>query len=140
MRILGALLCGCLFGAGLALSGMINPEKVLGFLDIAAISTNGWDPSLIFVMGGGLIVALPFFWWAKSHDTALLGGNISLPTKRTIDRPLIIGSLIFGIGWGLAGLCPGPALSALSYLQLKPFLFVVAMLAGMVLQRLSARP
>ncbi|RCK53818.1 hypothetical protein TH25_00035 [Thalassospira profundimaris] len=140
MRILGALLCGCLFGAGLALSGMINPEKVLGFLDIAAIPAHGWDPSLIFVMAGGLIIALPFFWWAKWHNTALLGGNISLPTKRTIDRPLIIGSLIFGVGWGLAGLCPGPAISALSYLQLEPFLFVVAMLAGMIIQRLSSRP
>ncbi|AUG54811.1 DUF6691 family protein [Thalassospira marina] len=139
MRIFGALLCGSLFGAGLALSGMINPQKVLGFLDIAAIINNGWDPSLIFVMAGGLVVAMPFFFWAKSHDTALLGGSITLPTKRTIDRPLIIGSLIFGGGWGLAGLCPGPAISALSYMQAKPLLFVAAMLAGMALQRVFAR-
>ncbi|WP_339782067.1 DUF6691 family protein [uncultured Thalassospira sp.] len=135
MRILGALFCGTLFGAGLAVSGMINPEKVLAFLDVAAIATNSWDPSLALVMLGGLIVATPFFIWAKTHSNALLGGTVSLPTKRTLDRPLIMGSLLFGVGWGLVGLCPGPAISALSQLQIKSLVFVLAMLSGMALHR-----
>jgi len=136
MRITGALFCGTLFGAGLAVSGMINPQKVLAFLDIAAITSNSWDPSLALVMLGGLVVAIPFFVWAKPRKNALLGGTITLPVKRKIDRPLVIGSLLFGVGWGLAGLCPGPAISALSQFQTKSLLFVAAMLVGMALQRL----
>ncbi|OSQ40284.1 DUF6691 family protein [Thalassospira mesophila] len=139
MRLLAALVCGTLFGAGLAVSGMINPEKVLGFLDIAAIATNSWDPSLALVMAGGLVVATPFFIWAKSQPTALCGGDISLPVKRKIDRPLVIGGLLFGVGWGIAGLCPGPAIAALSQPRTSILLFVAAMLAGMALHRLFAR-
>ena len=105
MRIFVSLLCGAIFGAGLYISGMIDPQKVLGFLDIWAIADGGWDPSLAFVMGGGLIVAIPFFQFAKNRDNALCGGKMGLPTNRRIDRKLIVGGLLFGTGWGLVGYC-----------------------------------
>ncbi|MFH1805887.1 MAG: DUF6691 family protein [Pseudomonadota bacterium] len=137
MRILSALLCGVLFGAGLAISGMINPQKVLAFLDIAAIASGGWDPSLAFVMGGGLLAALPFFWLARRRAGAICGGDIALPTRRDIDRDLIVGGLMFGAGWGLVGYCPGPAISALALGQIETVVFVFAMLAGMMLHRVT---
>ena len=131
MRNLVSLICGTLFGAGLYISGMIDPQKVLGFLDIWAIADGGWDPSLAFVMGGGLIVAIPVFWFAKGRSEAVCGGDINLPTNRAITKKLVIGGLLFGTGWGLVGYCPGPALSALAFGQLDTIIFVVAMLAGM---------
>ncbi|MCC9621354.1 YeeE/YedE family protein [Thalassospira sp. MA62] len=139
MRVIASLFCGLLFGAGLYISGMIDPQKVLGFLDIWAIGDGGWDPSLAFVMGGGLIVAIPIFHFAKARGSAMCGGDISQPKNRQIDRPLVIGGLLFGIGWGLVGYCPGPALSALVFGQTDTVIFVVAMIAGMGATRLIRR-
>jgi len=131
MRILVSLICGTLFGAGLYISGMIDPQKVLGFLDIWAIADGGWDPSLAFVMGGGLIVATPIFQFAKKRSDAVCGGGMNLPTNKNITTKLILGGALFGIGWGLVGYCPGPVLSALAFGQTDTIIFVVTMLAGM---------
>lgn len=118
---------GVLFGWGLIISGMSNPQKVLGFLDITGL----WDPSLIFVMLGAVLVGLGGFYVANKRSEALFGGVLYIPTRRDITKPLIIGSLIFGAGWGIAGFCPGPALVALGAGHLKALVFVIAMLAGM---------
>jgi uncharacterized membrane protein YedE/YeeE len=126
---LSEYLIGVLFGLGLIISGMTNPAKVLAFLDIA----GSWDPSLIFVMGGAVLVALIAFYLAKNRTQSFLGGAMHIPTRRDIDRPLIIGSALFGVGWGLAGFCPGPALVSLGSGELKALVFVVAMLGGMLL-------
>lgn len=133
MPILFALLSGLVFGLGLILAGMANPAKVLAFLDIA----GAWDPSLIFVMGGGILVAVFAFAYARGHDRSLLGFEFQLPKNTQLDRRLIGGSLIFGIGWGLAGICPGPALVLLG--QGKALIFVAAMLAGMGLHAVLNR-
>jgi uncharacterized protein len=127
---------GLLFGLGLILSGMTDPGKVLGFLDLA----GAWDPSLAFVMGGAIGVAFFAFAIARNRTTAFLGGAIELPAKRAIDRRLIVGSLVFGAGWGLAGFCPGPALVAAGAGHLQAMLFTVAMVAGMVVHELVAEP
>ena len=121
-------LAGLLFGLGLLLSGMTDPGKVQGFLDLAGT----WDPSLAFVMGGGVLVGLMAFGIAKKRDTSLLGAAFHWPHITQIDKPLVIGSLLFGIGWGLAGFCPGPALVALAAGYDKAVVFVLAMLVGMV--------
>lgn len=128
-------LVGLLFGLGLLLSGMTDPGKVLGFLDLAGL----WDPSLAFVMGGAIAVGLFAFALARKRTEALLGGAMHLPKSGEIDRKLVAGSVIFGVGWGLAGFCPGPALvsSAAGYTQ--ALLFTAAMLAGMVLHELADR-
>jgi hypothetical protein len=120
---------GVLFGWGLIISGMSNPEKILGFLDLA----GNWDPSLIFVMLGAVLVGLGGFYIASKRTEAFLGGALHIPSRRDITKPLIIGSLIFGAGWGIAGFCPGPALVALGAGHLKALVFVVAMLVGMEL-------
>ena len=122
-------LIGVLFGLGLMVSGMTNPAKIIAFLDLA----GPWDPSLIFVMGGAVLVGLIAFYLAKKRTESFLGGAMHIPTRRDIDRPLIIGSALFGVGWGLAGFCPGPALVSLGTGELKVVVFVIAMLAGMVL-------
>jgi uncharacterized protein len=122
-------LIGVLFGLGLIVSGMINPAKILAFLDLA----GPWDPSLIFVMGGAVLVGLIAFYLAKKRTQSFFGGAMHIPTRRDIDRPLIIGSALFGAGWGLAGFCPGPALVSLGTGELKAAVFVIAMLAGMLL-------
>lgn len=122
-------LIGVLFGLGLMVSGMTNPAKITAFLDLA----GPWDPSLIFVMGGAVLVGLIAFYLAKKRTESFLGGAMHVPTRRDIDRPLIIGSALFGVGWGLAGFCPGPALVSLGTGELKAVIFVIAMLAGMVL-------
>ncbi|SEN86317.1 hypothetical protein SAMN05428959_103476 [Duganella sp. CF517] len=127
MPIFTALLAGLVFGIGLIISGMANPAKVLGFLDLA----GAWDPSLMFVMGGAIGVAFVGFAAAARRKQTPFGAPITLPTARRIDRPLVIGSLLFGIGWGIAGFCPGPALVGVGMLQPKALLFVLAMLAGM---------
>jgi len=127
MQAVFALISGLVFGLGLILSGMANPAKVLAFLDLA----GRWDPSLALVMAGAIAVALPAFAWAKRRKTSMLGTPLSLPTSTTIDARLVGGGLLFGVGWGLAGFCPGPALVALGMGEAKALLFVVAMLAGM---------
>jgi len=120
-------LIGVLFGLGLIISGMSNPQKILGFLDLAGL----WDPSLIFVMLGAVLVGLGGFYVVRKRTEAFFGGAMHLPKRRDITKPLIIGSLIFGAGWGIAGFCPGPAIVALGAGHLKDFVFLVAMLAGM---------
>ncbi|MBC7716033.1 MAG: YeeE/YedE family protein [Pseudorhodobacter sp.] len=122
-----SLLAGLVFGLGLILSGMANPAKVLGFLDLA----GAWDPSLAFVMAGAIAVAAPAFALAKQRTATLLGAAMKLPGSRDIDRRLVMGSVLFGIGWGVAGFCPGPGLVALGMGEIKALVFVGAMLAGM---------
>jgi uncharacterized membrane protein YedE/YeeE len=127
MQRLIAYMAGVLFAAGLVLGGMANPAKVLAFLDI----TGMWDPSLALVMGGAVAVGLIGFVIAKKRTVAWSGEVMQLPTARTVDRRLVLGSLAFGLGWGLAGFCPGPAIVLAGLLNTKALLFVVAMLAGM---------
>lgn len=120
-------LVGLIFGFGLVLSGMSNPAKVIGFLDLS----QPWDPSLAFVMGGAIAVGIPGFFWAKKRTQSLLGCPMNLPSNSRIDRNLIVGSVLFGAGWGLGGFCPGPALVAASSLFTDALIFVAAMAAGM---------
>ncbi|WP_417514787.1 DUF6691 family protein [Marinobacter sp.] len=122
-----SLFAGLLFGLGLIVSGMANPEKVLGFLDIAGL----WDPSLAFVMGGAVIVGLLTFTIARKRTLSFLGFNMKVPGHSHIDKRLIIGGLLFGIGWGIAGICPGPGLVALGAGELKALIFVASMVVGM---------
>ena len=129
MGKLTAFLAGLVFGLGLLLAGMANPAKVLGFLDLA----GAWDPSLALVMAGAIALALLPFAWAKRRSYSLLGAPIRLPVKRVLDRRLIGGSLLFGIGWGIAGICPGPAVAILLSGHWQVLVFVAAMLAGMAL-------
>lgn len=126
MHRLSSLLCGLLFGAGLALSGMTDPAKVLGFLDVA----GQWDPALIFVMGGAVCVTVIAFRFVLRLPQPCLVERFHLPGSQRVDAKLLAGAAIFGIGWGLAGYCPGPALVALGYLQWQPLLLVVGMLLG----------
>ncbi|CAH0646470.1 MULTISPECIES: DUF6691 family protein [Pseudomonas] len=128
MQRLSGFLAGVLFGLGLLLSGMANPAKVLGFLDLA----GRWDASLAVVMVGAIGIALLPMTWARQHSVALLGGRMQLPTRRDIDRRLVGGSLMFGVGWGIAGICPGPALVLLVGGYWQAWLFVAAMLVGML--------
>lgn len=125
-RILSAFFIGIIFALGLAVSEMINPARVIGFLDVA----GRWDPTLIFVMGGALLVTVPIFPLVLRRQTPFLAEKFILPIKVKIDRPLILGAIIFGIGWGLAGFCPGPALAALASGSPSVALFVAAMIAG----------
>ena len=129
MQILGAFVAGLVFGIGLIVSGMTDPAKVIGFLDLA----GRWDPSLAFVMVGAIIVGMIGYAVARKRTTAFLGGALHVPTARQIDRRLVLGALVVGAGWGLAGFCPGPALVSLGAGQDKAVVFVVAMLAGMAL-------
>ena len=129
MQLLSALITGLLFGLGLILSGMTDPSKVIGFLDL----TGNWDPSLAFVMGGAILVGLVAFRFAANRSQALLGDAMRIPTARHIDRRLVLGGLTFGVGWGLAGYCPGPAVASLASGGTKPLLFVAAMLVGMAI-------
>ena len=118
---------GLVFGLGLIISGMTDPGKVLGFLDLAGL----WDPSLALVMGGAVLVGLLAFTLARKRTTSVLGGPMRLPTERQIDRRLVLGSLAFGVGWGIAGFCPGPAIVSLGAGEPKAVVFVLAMLASM---------
>lgn len=120
-------LVGLIFGLGLILSGMTDPGKVIGFLDIAGM----WDPSLALVMGGAIAVGFFAFAMAKKRTMNFLGGALHLPQSNQIDKPLVIGAMMFGAGWGLAGFCPGPAFVSLASGQIKAALFVVLMLVGM---------
>jgi len=140
VNIVAALLSGLVFGAGLILSGMTDPGKVIGFLDLA----GRWDPSLAFVMGGAILVGVFAFALARRRSRAFLGGAMHLPQRRDIDARLVAGSVVFGIGWGLAGFCPGPALVSFGSGVDQAAVFVAAMLGGMVLyhaaERLLERP
>ena len=135
MQIITALATGLIFGLGLILSGMTDPLKVIGFLDLA----GQWDPSLAFVMGGAILVGVVAFQFAKGREKSLLGDVMRLPTARHVDRRLVLGSLAFGTGWGLAGYCPGPALVAVAQGGMQPLIFVVAMLAGMAFYEIQDR-
>lgn len=127
MTILTALLCGLLFGAGLIVSGMSDPAKVQGFLDVAGL----WDPSLALVMSGAIGIALPLFSWAYRREHSWLGTPIDRPENDAIDRRLLCGSAVFGVGWGLSGICPGPALIDLGSGYLPGAIFAVCMAFGM---------
>ncbi len=135
MPIIASLLCGLIFGAGLLVSGMVQPTKVLAFLDIF----GAWDPSLAVVMMAALAVAVPGFMLAKGRSQPLLAAQNFWPARDDIDRPLVVGSAMFGVGWGLVGLCPGPALESLATLSPGVIVFVAAMAAGMVLRDLWQR-
>jgi uncharacterized protein len=128
-RLLAALVAGAIFGFGLSLSGMIDPARVLGFLDLAS---GHWDPSLAFVLGGALITAIPGVLLQRRLTRPVLDDRFHLPEKKEIDGRLMLGSALFGAGWGLAGFCPGPAVSALSIGLAPVFLFVAAMAVGMI--------
>lgn len=123
---------GLVFGWGLLISGMTDPAKVIGFLNLA----GAWDPSLAFVMGGAILVGLFGFAAAKKRTHTLLGSAMQLPSPRHIDRPLVLGSLAFGAGWGLAGFCPGPGIVSMGAGESKAALFVLAMIAGMLIFKL----
>jgi uncharacterized membrane protein YedE/YeeE len=129
MNTLAAFTSGLVFGLGLLVSGMADPGKVKGFLDLA----GAWDPSLAFVMGGAILVGFFAFRFASRRAQSFLGGAMQLPTRRDIDLRLVAGSTVFGVGWGLAGYCPGPALVSLGAGQDKAVVFVAAMLGGMLI-------
>jgi len=135
VNAISAFAVGLLFGMGLIISGMTDPSKIIGFLDI----TGAWDPSLAFVMGGAILVGFVAFRFARRRTMSFLGGAMHIPTARQIDRPLILGGLAFGVGWGLAGYCPGPAVVALGAGQDQAVVFVIAMLAGMALYETADR-
>jgi len=124
-----ALACGLIFGVGLAVSGMTDTARVIGFLDIF----GDWVPDLGFVMGGAVLVTVIVFRFILRRGAPLLANSFSLPSKNTLDNRLLGGAAIFGVGWGLYGYCPGPAISALVYLNTETAIFVIAMLAGMAL-------
>lgn len=135
MIAFASLLAGLVFGLGLIISGMANPAKVLGFLDLG----GAWDPSLALVMGGAVAVGVLAFALAGKRARSYLGAEMKLPAARHIDRRLVLGGLVFGIGWGTAGFCPGPGLVALGMGVPKALVFVAAMLAGMGLFELFER-
>ena len=136
MWIVAPLFCGLIFGAGLLISGMVQPTKVLGFLDIF----GAWDPSLAVVMAAALAVSIPGFRLASGRSRPLLETQNFWPTKNQIDRPLIVGAALFGVGWGLVGLCPGPALESLATLSPGVLVFVAAMAGGMTLHDFWQKP
>ncbi|WP_262965728.1 DUF6691 family protein [Methylobacter psychrophilus] len=130
-----ALLCGILFGIGLSLAQMINPNKIINFLDI----TGNWDPSLIFVMVGALAVAFISFRWILKRPAPLLAESFHLSKKLSVDKSLVFGTVIFGIGWGMSGYCPGPAVTGLGLLSLEPVILVVTIYLGFFVYNLFER-
>lgn len=131
-EIIPSLVIGMLFGAGLAVSDMVNPARVLAFLDLA----GRWDPTLAFVMGGALVPAAVGYRLVRRMRRPLLAEEFGIPVNRVVDRQLLLGAAVFGAGWGLVGLCPGPAIAGLVYGLWQLWLFATAMLAGMLLHRL----
>ena len=131
LKMLVNLFAGALFGLGLTISEMVNPAKIIGFLDFA----GDWDPTLAFVMGGALLVTIPAFRLILRRSRPVLADEFDLPTKKDVDPRLLAGSAIFGIGWGLAGFCPGPAVTALTSGLAPVFVFVAAMVAGMAVYK-----
>lgn len=132
---LSALISGLIFGTGLIVSGMTNPAKIISFLDI----TGEWDPSLLLVMGSALAINVWVFRWIKTRKTSLLGNDIKFPLKQHIDISLIAGSITFGIGWGLSGYCPGPAIASIFTGSAKTIIFLIAMISGMLIANLYKR-
>ena len=126
-----SLICGIIFGIGLVISGMTNPSKVISFLSI----TYNWDASLIFVMGGAIIVTAPIFYFLRNNRNSLLGNKFSFPNKTEINFKLILGSILFGIGWGLVGLCPGPSVSSIAMFNPLTLLFLLAMVLGILFNK-----
>jgi uncharacterized membrane protein YedE/YeeE len=135
IKIAAGLASGLLFGAGLAVAGMTNPNKILNFLDV----THGWDPSLAFVMAGAIPISALAFWIGRHRDQPLLGAAFALPGKTRIDPALLIGSALFGLGWGLGGYCPGPAIASLSRPTSSLLGFVIAMGVGLLLSSVFGR-
>ncbi|MCX7567463.1 YeeE/YedE family protein [Sulfitobacter sp. F26169L] len=131
MRLIVSYLIGLVFGIGISISGMANPAKVLNFFDIA----GSWDPSLAFVMGGALVVTFIGYRYVLRQPSPLMSPKFLLPTRRDLDLPLIGGSAVFGIGWGIAGFCPGGALPALGTGRTEVFVFVASLLAGIVIAK-----
>ena len=126
-----SLTCGIIFGIGLVISGMTNPAKVISFLSI----THNWDASLIFVMGGAIIVTAPTFYLLKNSANSLLGNEFSFPKKTEISFKLIFGSILFGVGWGLVGLCPGPSVSSIAVFNPLTLIFLLSMTLGILLNK-----
>ena len=133
-HVIPGLLVGLLFGAGLALSGMVNPTRVLGFLDLA----GHWDPTLAFVLMAALLPSALAYALTRKMNRPVMAEEFCIPQNRTIERRLVAGAAMFGIGWGIVGLCPGPAIAGLAFGQWQSWLFLTAMIAGMWLQRLYA--
>lgn len=133
--IMIALMAGVIFGVGLALSGMVDPNKVINFLDV----TGHWDPSLMFVLGGGVITTTLAYQFIFAQGKPLFDDDFHLPTLLKIDAKLLLGAVLFGIGWGLIGYCPGPAVASLGFRPGEPLIVVVSMLAGMLLYRTVAK-
>lgn len=134
MRLLSTLFAGLLFGIGLILSGMANPAKVQNFLDLF----GNWDPSLAFVIGGAILVTTPGYWLVRKRATPLFSNFFDIPTRTDFDTRLIVGAATFGVGWGLSGFCPGPAITALPFAAGGTFVFVPAMLVGMMLAKFAS--
>ena len=134
-KILSALVAGVIFGAGLVLSQMVNPNKVINFLDI----TGDWDPSLMFVLGGAVITTTIAYRFIFSNKKPVFADDFQLPTLLKIDRQLLIGAVLFGAGWGVIGYCPGPAVASLGFGFEEPLIVVISMLAGMLLCRAIIR-
>ena len=134
MRFFSTLLAGVLFGTGLLISGMVNPAKVQNFLDLF----GSWDPSLAFVMGGAIAVTMPGFWLAQKRETPFFSDIFHLPQRSDYDAHLVVGAATFGIGWGLGGFCPGPAITALPLAATGTLVFVPAMLVGMAVAKFVA--
>lgn len=134
-RSVAAFACGLVFATGLAISGLANPDKVLQFLTL----NSNWSPALLFTMLAGIVVTLAGYRWVL-HRGPVFSDTLHLPTSTDIDRRLLVGAGIFGVGWGLAGFCPGPALTALSSMHIEPLLFVAAMITGSLIQAQVAQP
>ena len=126
-----SLISGLVFGIGLTIGGMTNPAKVIAFLNI----TNNWDPSLVFVMGGAIAIVLPSFYLLRNKERPYFASSYQVPKSKNINQKLILGSSIFGIGWGMIGLCPGPAISSIAFLQPLSILFIIAMMSGFYLTK-----
>ena len=133
MNKIVSLFCGIIFGIGLVISEMINPAKVLGFLN----PFGEWDPSLAFVMIGALVVSTPLFHLFKNKEKPIFSSSFSISNKKEVDKKLIIGSILFGAGWGLVGLCPGPAIASIALLNMSSVTFVIAMFVGFYIAKLS---
>ena len=134
MKNVSVFLIGCVFSLGLCISGLVAPRKVLAFLDLF----GAWDPSLVFTMGGGLVVASISYFATRGRSASLLGEPIRIPASTSLDSRLIAGSVLFGCGWGLAGVCPGPAIVNLGFLGIPAVVFVIAMLGGMALHAFTS--
>ena len=126
-----SLISGLFFGIGLTIGGMTNPAKVIAFLNI----TNNWDPSLIFVMGGAIVFVLPSFYLLKNKEKPFFATSFQIPKSKNIDQKLILGPSMFGIGWGMIGLCPGPAISSIAFFQPLSILFIISMMSGFYLTK-----